>query len=80
MANVEFKEYNPLPRNTQKPYTIAIDLFFDGTKNNKNNSNARVNKNSSFEKYGKSDVESSYQNDWSIVARLWNNCTNPNRL
>jgi len=80
MANVEFKEYNPLPRNTQKPYTIAIDLFFDGTKNNKNNSNARVNKNSSFEKYGKSDVESSYQNDWSNVARLWNNCTNPNRL
>ncbi|MDR2275047.1 MAG: DUF2235 domain-containing protein [Sphingobacterium sp.] len=80
MANVEFKEYTPSPRNTQKPYTIAIDLFFDGTKNNKNNSDARVNKHSSFEKYGKSDAESSYQNDWSNVARLWNCCTNSNVL
>ncbi|ULT25622.1 hypothetical protein KUH03_01005 [Sphingobacterium sp. E70] len=54
--------------------------IFDGTKNNKSNSDARVNNHSSFEKYGKSDDESSYQNDWSNVARLWENCTNPNLL
>ncbi|MCS4225960.1 DUF2235 domain-containing protein [Sphingobacterium sp. BIGb0165] len=80
MANVVFKDYNPSPRNTQKTYSVTINIFFDGTKNNKSNSDARVNNHSSFEKYGKSDDESSYQNDWSNVARLWENCTNPNLL
>lgn len=80
MANVEFKDYNPPPRNTPKQYTVTIDIFFDGTKNNKNNTNARRTGHSSYAKYGESDDESSYQNDWSNVARLWENCMNANRL
>jgi len=80
MANVEFKEYNPPPRNMPKQYSVTIDIFFDGTKNNKNNTDARRTGHSSFAKFGKSDDESSYQNDWSNVARLWENCTNTNRL
>lgn len=72
MASVQFNDYSPSPRNIAKNYTITISIFFDGTKNNKNNTDARRKNLKSFRDHG-SDEESSYQNDWSNVARLWEN-------
>lgn len=76
MANVEVKGYNP-PRSTAKEnYSIEIHVYFDGTKNNKNNTNARNPSHARHADYKSNgtDKASSYQNDWSNVARLWEQC------
>jgi len=75
MANVQFNSYTPPTRTRQQSYNISISLFFDGTKNNKNNSDARVSNSAAYRKHGAKDEESSYQNDWSNVARLWDACS-----
>lgn len=71
MANVQFNNYSPPARTRKESYEIIISLFFDGTKNNKNNSDARVADSAAYQQHGADDDESSYQNDWSNVARLW---------
>ncbi len=83
MANVEVKGYSAKASTTPKKYNIYINLFFDGTKNNKNNTNARSSNHAqhgNYKKYGAKDDESSYQNDWSNVARLWENSSNSNSI
>ncbi|TDO20714.1 T6SS phospholipase effector Tle1-like catalytic domain-containing protein [Pedobacter duraquae] len=71
MPSIKLKSYTP-PANTNTYLDIVVGMFFDGTKNNKDNTDQR-NKptNGSFDKYGKDDDESSYYNDHSNVARLW---------
>lgn len=62
MPNVTFNNYTP-PKNTKvEHFDIRIGLFFDGTRNNKTNTNSKDKP---------SNKESSYYNDWSNVARLW---------
>jgi hypothetical protein len=47
---------------------VRLTLFFDGTENNKTNTDSRYANNAAFEKYG--EEGSSYYNDYSNVARL----------
>jgi hypothetical protein len=70
MTSVQLGAYTP--KNDIIEYLdINLGIFFDGTKNSKANTNARLNNTETFKKYGKDDDESSYYNDWSNVARLW---------
>jgi len=71
MPSIKLKSYTP-PVNTMEYIDLVVGMFFDGTKNNKDNTNQRIKPtNGSFDKYGKDDDESSYYNDHSNVARLW---------
>ena len=54
---------------TEETEDLRLGIFFDGTLNNKNNTLARTNNLEYFRKYGKKD--SSYMNDLSNIARLW---------
>lgn len=78
MANVEVKGYNPPPSTAKEKYTIEINLYFDGTLNNMNNTKAREAGNVNhkhFLAHGKNKKEdTSYYNDWSNVARLFEQC------
>jgi hypothetical protein len=49
---------------------ILLGVFMDGTGNNKNNTDARRNNSASFKQNGQ-DADSSYNNAYSNVARLW---------
>lgn len=72
MCNVKHGNYNPPEEKLDKKENIIFGIFFDGTLNNKNNTQARENNTAAFQKYGKSKKEdTSYYNDWSNVARLW---------
>jgi hypothetical protein len=70
---------NPVPG-----INVTMSMFFDGTGNNKNNTDARIAASKiSDKKQEKQTVYeqntdhkgSSYENDYSNVARLWNNFT-----
>ncbi len=75
---------NPVPG-----INVTMSMFFDGTGNNKNNTNARVaaskisNKKQEKQTVYEQNTDhqgSSYENDYSNVARLWNNFTeNPGK-
>jgi hypothetical protein len=75
---------NPVPG-----VNATISMFFDGTGNNKNNTDARIaaskivdkkqEKKTAYEQ-NTDHKSSSYENDYSNVARLWNNFTeNPGK-
>lgn len=70
MTSVQLGAYTP-KNNTTEYLDINLGIFFDGTKNSKTNTEERQNDTDKFKKYGKDDDESSYYNDWSNVARLW---------
>ncbi|MFK7079040.1 DUF2235 domain-containing protein [Flavobacterium oreochromis] len=63
----------PPPEPSKEEVNIRIGVFFDGTSNNRTNTNARVapkeqKEKDAYKKYGGGD--SSYENDLSNVARL----------
>ena len=68
MANVEFSNYSPPQESGLTPKSLRITLCFDGTMNNKNNTDARRANTETFQDH---DDDASYENDYSNVARLW---------
>lgn len=72
MSNINFGEYNP-PAPPTGTIDVRIGVFFDGTQNNRTNTNARKAKDGSTEKkayLAMSDKKTdSYMNDLSNVAR-----------
>jgi hypothetical protein len=84
--SIIFGDYTPPKRETKKK-DLTLGIFFDGTNNNKNNTDAKADYDKkqkgtkltpeeqraadAYVKYGKKDVTTSYHNDWSNVARLW---------
>lgn len=72
MAN--FGDYTPPPP-PKGTIDIRIGVFFDGTMNNRTNTNARLGKADDKKKAAKANKryggdDSSYENDWSNIARL----------
>lgn len=83
--SVTFGHYTP-PKKEDKATELFIGIFFDGTNNNKNNTNAKgyYDKRArgekltpketisaeAYRKHGKDDESSSYYNAWSNLARL----------
>ncbi|TDO99176.1 T6SS phospholipase effector Tle1-like catalytic domain-containing protein [Flavobacterium sp. 245] len=83
--SIVFGDYTPPKVETRKD-DLAIGIFFDGTNNNKNNTNAKeyYDKRArgekltpkeeisakAYDRYGRMDEDSSYYNAWSNVARL----------
>lgn len=80
MSNVVFGDYSPPPP-PDNIINVTLGIFFDGTLNNKTNTDARKNKTSSYkENGGKPSDNNSYNNDWSNVARLWDNYDKKNAI
>ncbi|MBE4947778.1 DUF2235 domain-containing protein [Chryseobacterium culicis] len=80
MSNVVFGNYSPssAPENI---ISVALGIFFDGTLNNKTNSDARKNKTKAYDDHGGDPSDNnSYNNDWSNVARLWENYDKRNAI
>ncbi|NHN27600.1 DUF2235 domain-containing protein [Flavobacterium jejuense] len=70
-TNISFGDYSP-PEPQKETIDVLIGVFFDGTLNNKNNTQEKLNNSEYFKKNGVEKKEdSSYYNDWSNVARLW---------
>ncbi len=70
-TNIQFGTYTPPPP-PKKTFDIAIGVFFDGTLNNKTNTDERKKNTEAYKDYGEDpDDNNSYNNDWSNVARLW---------
>jgi len=71
MESVTFSGYQPTEEDLSV-IDVTLGIFFDGTLNNKNNSEEQRNNTEAFQKYGQAKKEdTSYYNDWSNVARLW---------
>ncbi|MDH7463419.1 DUF2235 domain-containing protein [Chitinophagaceae bacterium 26-R-25] len=70
MASIVFGNYTP-PEDNNNDKDKVFGIFFDGTKNNKTNTEEREKNTAAFQKYGKEEKGSSYYNEWSNVARLW---------
>lgn len=84
-TNVSFGNYAP-PGPVDKGLEYRFGMFFDGTRNNKTNTEGReefnkpsdqksknpndIAKAAAYKKYGKDDDKSSYQNTYSNVARM----------
>jgi hypothetical protein len=83
--SVTFGAYTPPEKEDEKTEYI-LGIFFDGTNNNKNNTNAKeaYSKQKKGEKLSNAETQganaykkysgdpmSSYENEWSNVARLW---------
>ncbi|SHF86794.1 phospholipase effector Tle1 domain-containing protein [Pedobacter caeni] len=79
MTSVQLGAYTPVEDKTEY-IDITIGIFFDGTKNSMANTNERIGNTTNFQKYGADDDESSYYNDWSNVARLWDGYDKATRL
>ncbi|MDY0907275.1 DUF2235 domain-containing protein [Pedobacter sp. CFBP9032] len=69
MTSVKLGSYVP-PNDKVEYLDLFVGVFFDGTKNNMNNSEERRASTPTYQRNG-TDSDSSYQNDWSNVARLW---------
>ena len=70
-TNIQFGTYTPPPP-PEGTFDIAIGVFFDGTLNNKTNTDERKKNTEAYKDYGEDpDDNNSYNNDWSNVARLW---------
>ncbi|WP_205942341.1 DUF2235 domain-containing protein [Pedobacter sp. SYP-B3415] len=69
MSSVQLGNYTPR-QNPVEYIDVSAGMFFDGTKNNKTNTNERRANTAAYRAHG-TDPASSYQNDWSNVARLW---------
>lgn len=73
MHNNQFGGYSPTITK-EEVLDITIGIFFDGTLNNKTNTIERVNKTADYKKHGGVPGDNnSYNNDWSNVARMWDN-------
>ncbi|MCJ7932867.1 MAG: DUF2235 domain-containing protein [Chryseobacterium sp.] len=73
MHNNQFGDYTP-SISKEEVLDITIGIFFDGTLNNKTNTTARKENNEAYKKHGgKPSDNNSYNNDWSNVARMWDN-------
>jgi hypothetical protein len=73
MHNNKFGDYTP-EISKEEVLDITLGIFFDGTLNNKTNTTERRNKTADYKKNGgKPSDNNSYNNDWSNVARLWDN-------
>lgn len=80
LTNISFNDYSP-PEPPKGTINIQIGVFFDGTLNNKTNTQEKLNNSSSFRNNGVEKKEdSSYYNDKSNVARLWEFLDAPNKL
>lgn len=73
MHNNQFGSYTPSV-SKEEVLDITIGIFFDGTLNNKTNTDERKKGTDAHKKHGgKSSDNTSYNNDWSNVARMWDN-------
>lgn len=73
MHNNKFGGYTP-EITKKEVLDITLGIFFDGTLNNKTNTIERREKTPEYKKNGGSPTDNnSYNNDWSNVARLWDN-------
>ncbi|MFP3832811.1 T6SS phospholipase effector Tle1-like catalytic domain-containing protein [Chryseobacterium sp. SIMBA_028] len=73
MHNNQFGGYTP-SISREEVLDITIGIFFDGTLNNKTNTIERVKKTPDYKKHGGVPGDNnSYNNDWSNVARMWDN-------
>ena len=85
MENIQFNDYTPPPPPLDV-VNITLGIFFDGTLNNKTNTDARrgilesEGKKAHKKHGGDSDENTSYNNDWSNVARLWENYNKSNSI
>jgi len=71
-TNVTFGNYNPTEEEDAKAINVNIDIYFDGTLNNMTNTDERRNNSTAFQDHGVAKKQdTSYYNDWSNVARLW---------
>ena len=76
MANVEFNSYK-MSKNSNNllELDITLNIFFDGTLNNKDNSDSRNPAHKHYKDFllkgQNKKKDTSYYNDWSNVARLW---------
>ena len=71
-ANVEFGTYEASDFEDMKSVRVHVDIYFDGTLNNMYNTEHGETQSPTFEKYGKAKKQNtSYYNDKSNVARLW---------
>lgn len=73
MHNNKFGDYTPT-ETKEEVLDITLGMFFDGTLNNKTNTTERIGKTDAYKKKGGNPTDNnSYNNDWSNVARLWDN-------
>lgn len=73
MPNNIFGDYTPTITQ-EEVLDITLGVFFDGTLNNKTNTIERREETAAYKKKGgKPTDNNSYNNDWSNVARLWDN-------
>lgn len=80
MSNVVFGNYSPPPP-PDNIISVTLGVFFDGTLNNKTNTDARRSGADSYKEHGgKPSDNNSYNNDWSNVARLWENYDKKNAI
>lgn len=90
MENITFGDYTSTTEDENINFNLVLGIFFDGTKNNKTNTEARkgliAGKNKdkaakAVKDYG-GDIEDneSYNNDYSNVARLWGNYKKKNAI
>ena len=71
-TNVVFGNYEGTEAEDIKAVNVTIDVYFDGTLNNMYNTNEKANNTTAFQENGVTKKQdSSYYNDWSNVARLW---------
>lgn len=71
MSNIIFNTYSPPPE-PKGNLAISLGVFFDGTLNNKTNTEERRNNTQAYKDHGEDpDDNNSYNNDYSNVARLW---------
>lgn len=77
--NIQFKDYSPTEEDPKKKKNMVFGIFFDGTLNNKVNSKERESNTEIYRKNGiktwkerqiSEKKDTSYDNDWSNVARL----------
>ena len=79
-ANASFSTYSP-PTPPKGTINVTIGIFFDGTRNNKNNTNERIKNTSDFKNNGASKAkDTSYYNDHSNVARLFEYLTSSTKI
>lgn len=80
MSNIVFGNYSPPPP-PPNVINVVLGIFFDGTLNNKTNSDARKGNTKSYKKHGEDPSDNnSYNNDWSNIARLWDNYEKRNAI
>ncbi|MGL6128251.1 T6SS phospholipase effector Tle1-like catalytic domain-containing protein [Chryseobacterium artocarpi] len=73
MHNNQFGGYTPTITK-EEVLDITIGIFFDGTLNNKTNTTEKAKGTEAYKKHGgKVTDNNSYNNDWSNVARMWDN-------